>query len=76
MCSFLGHWGCSEVLDYCYVKNVIGLSPLFSSMYSAKFHFSLKDFMEQQPHGFSDSTPKAGSDRLQKYNFMHKNRND
>ena len=25
-----------------------------------------KDFMEQQPHGFSDSTPRAGSDRLQK----------
>ena len=25
-----------------------------------------KDFMEQQQHGFSDSTPRAGSDRLQK----------
>ena len=24
-----------------------------------------KDFTEQQQHGFSDSTPKAGSDRLQ-----------
>ena len=27
---------------------------------------SLKDFMEQQQHSFSDSTPRAGSDRLQK----------
>ena len=26
----------------------------------------LKDFMEQLRQGFSDSTPKAGSDRLQK----------
>ena len=25
-----------------------------------------KDFMEQQQHGFSDSTPWAGSHRLQK----------
>ena len=25
-----------------------------------------KDFMEQQQHCFSDSTPRAGSDRLQK----------
>ena len=25
-----------------------------------------KDFMEQQQHGFSDSKPKAGSDRLKK----------
>ena len=25
-----------------------------------------KDFMEQQQHGFSDSTPRTGSDRLQK----------
>ena len=25
-----------------------------------------KDFMEQQQQGFSDSTPRAGSDRLQK----------
>ena len=25
-----------------------------------------KDFMEQQQHGFSDSTPRAGSDRLHK----------
>ena len=25
-----------------------------------------KDFMEQQQHGCSDSTPRAGSDRLQK----------
>ena len=24
------------------------------------------DFMEKQQHGFSDSTPRAGSDRLQK----------
>ena len=28
--------------------------------------FILKDFLEQQQHGFSDSTPRAGSDRLQK----------
>ena len=28
--------------------------------------FTLKDFIEQQQHGFSDSTPRAGSDRLQK----------
>ena len=27
---------------------------------------SIKDFMEQQQHGFSDSTPRAGSDILQK----------
>ena len=27
---------------------------------------SAKDFMEQQQHGFSNSTPRAGSDRLQK----------
>ena len=25
-----------------------------------------EDFMEQQQHGFSDSTSRAGSDRLQK----------
>ena len=25
-----------------------------------------KDFIEQQQHGFSDSTPRADSDRLQK----------
>ena len=28
--------------------------------------FNTKDFMEQQQHGFSDSTPRMGSDRLQK----------
>ena len=28
---------------------------------------SLKDFKEQQQHGFSDSTPRAGSDRLQNW---------
>ena len=28
--------------------------------------FGIKDFMEQQQHGFSDSTPRADSDRLQK----------
>ena len=27
---------------------------------------NLKDFMGQQHQGFSDSTPRAGSDRLQK----------
>ena len=26
----------------------------------------LKDFMEQQQHGVSDSTPRASSERLQK----------
>ena len=26
-----------------------------------------KDFVEQQQHGFSDPTPRAGSDRLQKW---------
>ena len=25
-----------------------------------------KDFIEQEQHGFSDSTPRAGSERLQK----------
>ena len=30
-----------------------------------KWGGDLKDFMEQH-HGFSDSTPRAGSDRLQK----------
>ena len=29
-----------------------------------KYHS--KDFMEQKQHGFSDSTPRAVSDRLQK----------
>ena len=29
-------------------------------------HLLRKDFMEKQQHGFSDSTPRAGSDRLQK----------
>ena len=28
--------------------------------------FLLKDFMEQQQQGFSDSTSRAGSDRYQK----------
>ena len=27
---------------------------------------TIKDFMEQQQHGFSNSTPRAVSDRLQK----------
>ena len=27
---------------------------------------TIKDFMEQQQHGFSNSTPRADSDRLQK----------
>ena len=27
-------------------------------------HLNIKDFMEEQQHGFSDSTPRAGSDRL------------
>ena len=31
-----------------------------------KIDSKIKDFMKQQQHGFSDSTPRAGSDRLQK----------
>jgi len=38
--------------------------PLFLT--DALTKISQKDLMEQQQHGFSDSTPRAGSDRLQK----------
>ena len=31
-----------------------------------------KDFMEQQQHSFSDSTPRAGSDRLLKFKIGKK----
>ena len=42
------------------IPRITGLFSKFSTLKK------IMDFMEQLQQGFSDSTPKAGSDRLQK----------
>ena len=56
-------------IPLCYIYIIfIVYTPFFckSGTKDVLIMLSSKDFMEQQQHDFSDSTPRAGSDRLQK----------